>query len=38
MAQNTGFTEFAGLPPGQAGFSLVLVKRDKLDLWALALK
>jgi hypothetical protein len=39
MAHNTGFTcASLGDRLVQAGFSLVLVKRDKLDLWALALK
>ncbi len=39
MAHNTGFTcASLGDRLVEAGFSLVLVKRDKLDLWALALK
>jgi SAM-dependent methyltransferase len=39
MAHNTGFTcASLGDRLVEAGFSLVLAKRDKLDLWALALR
>ncbi len=38
MAHNTGFTcASLGNALAQAGFAMVLVKRDRFDLWALAL-